>query len=136
MNTDTTIEELENRGIKVKHVDPIIHSFDIVDYDDVDFGDLIVKKSYEFYNKFNKIQPNLLILGWATYLAVLAWKAKQLGMQEAEINEPTLFGLCTFVISQQHAIELAFNDNGYSAQMYYKEHLANILQLGEAPLDD
>lgn len=135
MNTNTTIEELENRGIKVRRVEPIIHSFDIVDYDGVDFGDLIVKKSFEFYNKFNKVQPNLLILGWGTYLAILAWKAKQLGVQEAAINEPTLFGLCTFVINQPHTMELAFNDNGYSAQVYYKEHLASISKLGEAPLD-
>jgi hypothetical protein len=125
-----TLEELKEKGLKVTHSDTDIHKRVDIDYDNVNFSELISLKSYEYYTKYG-LQPDIIFFGWATYLACIAWMVKNLG-EEERINYPRILGFNALVLDQAHGLDFGFSDNGKSAQMY----ATTAPNLDEGTLDD
>jgi hypothetical protein len=124
------LDELKERGLKVTHSEDDIHKRVDIDYDDINFAEVVSLKAYEYYKKYG-FNPDIIFFGWATYLACIAWMVNNLG-EEEKINYPRIFGLNALVFDQEHGLDLGFSDNGKSAQMY--STIAP--QLDEGTLDD
>ena len=119
---ENILKKFQENGVTITHINNPSQVFDLSQYFGINFIDIITTKVDVYTAKYNN-KPDILYLGWGTYLAILSNEAKESGIFDSNINQDKYLGLNVLVLETEHFLELGYSNNGVSVINYFKNRV-------------